>query len=339
MYMLFVWSKLKHIWRMENRKMILITGAGPNGVTGHLIKDKLSTKYDILTPSSKELDLTNDEEVDFFFRGKSINYIIHCATFRSNHNISHFVDEELESNIRMYFNLAKHAHEVEKMIYFGSGAEYDKSKPIIEVSEENVGLHIPYNKYGLGKYVMNTDCRRSQNIYNLRLFGTINKYEHPNKNIISNICLKLANNIDVTLKRDCRFSFVDINDVITIMEYVMANDLNHHDYNIVSDDSYLISEIAEKLIVISGKQSRLLFEQSGCNLEYSASNNRIKAEMQNFKFTDINYSLYDVFNYIDMNKDMYDIKSVDSRWNVHSNGQYPLGGGGGKINLYYIAAA
>ena len=49
--------------------------------------------------------------------------------------------------------------------------------------------------------------------------------------------------------------------------------------------------------------------------------------MQNFKFTDINYSLYDVFNYIDMNKDMYDIKSVDSRWNVHSNGQYPLGGG------------
>lgn len=143
--MLFVWSKLKHIWRMENRKMILITGAGPNGVTGHLIKDKLSTKYDILTPSSKELDLTNDEEVDFFFRGKSINYIIHCATFRSNHNISHFVDEELESNIRMYFNLAKHAHEVEKMIYFGSGAEYDKSKPIIEVSEENVGLHIPYN--------------------------------------------------------------------------------------------------------------------------------------------------------------------------------------------------
>lgn len=47
--------------------MILITGAGPNGVTGHLIKDKLSTKYDILTPSSKELDLTNDEEVDFSF--------------------------------------------------------------------------------------------------------------------------------------------------------------------------------------------------------------------------------------------------------------------------------
>lgn len=37
---------------------LFITGAGPNGITGRLIKEHFEGKYNLLTPNSKELDLT-----------------------------------------------------------------------------------------------------------------------------------------------------------------------------------------------------------------------------------------------------------------------------------------
>lgn len=40
------------------KETVLVTGAGPNGITGKLIREKLANEYMILAPSSKELDLT-----------------------------------------------------------------------------------------------------------------------------------------------------------------------------------------------------------------------------------------------------------------------------------------
>ena len=44
-------------------KTVLITGAGPTGVTGRAIREYLENDYSILAPSSKELDLTDDAVV------------------------------------------------------------------------------------------------------------------------------------------------------------------------------------------------------------------------------------------------------------------------------------
>ena len=129
------------------KDIILITGAGPKGITGRLIKEFFQSKFNILTPSSKELDLTNDNAVYDYFIQNKIDYVIHCATFRpSSVDTSHFVDEELESNLRMFLSLEKQSSKFKKMIYFGSGAEFDKSRSIVNVSEEDFGQQIPKNK-------------------------------------------------------------------------------------------------------------------------------------------------------------------------------------------------
>ncbi|SOE51450.1 GDP-L-fucose synthase [Fibrobacter sp. UWT3] len=243
---------------------IFITGAGPRGVTGKLIKEYFSNKFNLLTPSSTELDLTNDVNVTEYFNNNKIDYVIHCATFRptSVHN-GHFVDEELESNLRMYFSLAKQASRMKKMIYFGSGAEFDKSAPIIRASEVDFGKRIPQNKYGLGKYIMNIDAVNSSNIYNLRLFGTIDKYERFTKNIISNLCVKAIMEMPIQLRQDCRFSFIDINDVLPIIEYALLNPLAHHDYNLAIDETFLLSDIAKIIIKMSGRTDSVFFEKKG----------------------------------------------------------------------------
>lgn len=293
---------------------LLITGAGPRGVTGRLIKEYFEGKYRLLTPSSSELDLTNDNAVAEYFNQNVIDDVIHCATFRptSIHD-GHFVDEELESNLRMFYALVAQSSNYKKMIYFGSGAEFDKSKPIIHVNEDDFGQSIPKNKYGLGKYIMNYYTKSSPNIYNFRLFGTINQYEHFTKNVISNLCVKAIKGLPLELRQDCRFSFVDINDVAPILEYALTHDLKYHDYNICMNETYLLSELATIIIQLSGRKSSLSVVNKGCNFEYSASNQRIIEEFNPF-LTSIEKAIERVYKYYDSIKDTIDIAEIDARW-------------------------
>lgn len=295
-------------------KTLLITGAGPNGITGRLIKEYFTDKYILLTPGSKDLDLTNDLSVSTFFSENNIDYVIHCATFRpTSVDKSHMVDEELESNLRMFYSLAAQSNRFEKMIYFGSGAEYDKSSAIINVTEEDFGRSIPKTKYGLAKYIMNDYARNSSNIYNFRLFGTINKYERYTKNVISNLCVKAIKGLPVQLRQDCRFSFVDISDILPLLDYALYNELNYHDYNIVMDHNYLLSDIAKIIIELSGKRQEVEIINTGLNLEYTAFNNRIKNEYS-VDFTPIENAVKHVYDFYFQLKDTIDISDIDARW-------------------------
>jgi len=295
-------------------KKILITGAGPNGITGRLIKEYFNDKYILITPSSKDLDLTNHHNVSQFFNKSTIDYVIHCATFRSTSvDKSHFVDEELESNLRMFYSLVSQSDKFKKMIYFGSGAEFDKTREIVNVSEENFGRSIPTDKYGFAKYIMNLYARKSSNVYNFRLFGTINKYERYTKNVISNLCVKAIKGLPLQLKQDCRFSFVDINDVLPLLEFALENDLQYHDYNIVMNQSYLLSDIARIIVELSDKNQEIEIIKSGLNLEYSASNKRATADFA-LSFTPLKDSVEQVYNYYCQNEDLIDVLNIDARW-------------------------
>lgn len=297
------------------KENVLITGAGPNGITGKLIKEKLADEYTVIAPSSKELDLTNDEMVNSFFENNKIDYVIHCATFRPLHNTtSHFVDDILESNLRMYFSLARQSNRFKKMIYFGSGAEFDKTSAIIDIKEEAFGRSIPKDQYGLGKYIMNLNTRNSNNIYNLRLFGTINPLERYTKNVISNICVKAISGDKISLRKNCMFSFVDMDDVTLLVKRMFREDLCFHDYNITSGKNYSLADIAEIISKMSAKRNPVIFENEGLNLEYTGSNERIISQFTNFQFTDISVSLKKVYDFYIQNQSAIDFENVDSRW-------------------------
>lgn len=295
-------------------KTLLITGAGPRGVTGKLIKEYFEAKYNLLTPGSSELDLTDDYAVSHFFTNHKIDYVIHCATFRptSVHN-GHFVDEELESNLRMFYALASQSAKFEKMIYFGSGAEFDKSNPIIEASETEFGRSIPKNKYGLGKYIMNTYTSNSDNIINFRLFGTINKYERPDKNVISNICIKAIKGKPLNLKKNCRFSFVDIEDVLPLLEYALCHNMKHKDYNITNGNPCFLSDIGDIISSFMNENKAIVFEKEGLNNEYTGSNIRLQSEHP-IHFTPLHKSIKKVYDYYTSISDDINVDNIDNRW-------------------------
>jgi GDP-L-fucose synthase len=295
-------------------KTVLITGAGPTGVTGRAIREYLENDYSILAPSSKELDLTDDAAVRSYFDAHHIDFVVHCATYRSNiSQTTHMVDEELESNLRMYFALASQSEKFEKMVYLGSGAEYDKSRPIVNIKEEQFGEKIPKNKYGLGKYIMNLHCRSSKNIYNLRMFGTLNPYERYTKNVVCNLCAKAVMGLPLTLKRDVLFSWVDIRDVAQAIKYLFEHEVSRHDYNIALSKPYKLSEIAGIIQDLSGLKQPVCFENEGLSNEYTCDTRYL---IEDFKIekTLINKSINDILLYMQNNRHSIIIDDIDNRW-------------------------
>ncbi len=295
-------------------RTLLITGAGPNGVTGKLIKEYFSEKYNILTPGSADLDLTDDQKVSEYFSNNKIDYVIHCATFRQSNTSGNYLFQDiLESNLRMYFAIANQSNKFKRMIYFGSGAEYAKTRDIETISEDDFGKILPRDQYGLGKYIMNEHCRKSGNIYNVRLFGTINPYESYKKNIISNLCVKAIFGKSLNLKQDCKFSFVDIADILPILEKMLCQDLKYHDYNTTMTNSYYLSDVARIVKEIRQSDIDITFEKAGMNHEYTASNNRLLSEF-NPIFSSIEASIKRVYDYWNNKKEEIDIESIDNRW-------------------------
>lgn len=295
-------------------KTVLITGAGPTGVTGRLLKEYLEKDYTILAPSSKELDLTDDAAVGAYFDSHHIDFVVHCATYRSNiSKTTHMVDEEFESNLRMYFALASQSDKFQKMVYLGSGAEYDKSRPIVNIKEEQFGESIPKDKYGFGKYIMNQHCRNSKNIYNLRMFGTLNPYERYTKNVVCNLCAKAVMGMPLTLKRDVLFSWVDIRDVAQAIKYLFEHEVRRHDYNIALKKSYKLSEIANILCTISGLRESVLFEQDGMNKEYTSDTSLFTGDFP-FSMILIEDSINTIYQYMVSNKDCIVVDEIDGRW-------------------------
>lgn len=296
-------------------KTVLITGAGPTGVTGRAIREYLENDYVILAPSSKELDLTDDAAVRTYFDSHHIDFVVHCATYRSNiSQTTHMVDEELESNLRMYFALASQSEKFEKMVYLGSGAEYDKSRPIINIKEEQFGESIPKDKYGFGKYIMNQHCRSSKNIYNMRMFGTLNPYERYTKNVVCNLCAKAIMGLPLKLKRDVLFSWVDIRDVAQAITYLFEHEVNRHDYNIALPDSYKLSEIANIIQQVSKSVDGVIFESEGLNSEYSCDICSFKRDFQPVKMTSVIESIKRIYDIFTLNKDIINTETIDGRW-------------------------
>lgn len=298
----------------DHSKTVLITGAGPTGVTGRAIREYLEKDYVILAPSSKELDLTDDAAVRTYFDLHHIDFVVHCATYRSNTSqTTHMVDEELESNLRMYFALASQSEKFEKMVYLGSGAEYDKSRPIININEEQFGESIPKTKYGLGKFIMNQHCRNSKNIYNLRMFGTLDPYERYTKNVVCNLCAKAVMGMPLTLKRDVKFSWIDIMDVAKAIKYLFENEVARHDFNIALPNSYFLSEIAVIIKDVVPSNSAIRFEQDGVNKEYTCSIREFEKCFP-IEMTSIHNSIIRIVDHMKKIKDSIMLESIDGRW-------------------------
>ena len=282
-------------------KNILITGG--SGFIGKNLKEFLLDKYNLFYPTHRELDLLDTEKVYDFVTEKKIDIIIHAAVHVPMFNGK---DNEYDNDMKMFMNLYSLNDKVEKIIYFGSGAEYDKRYDISMVTEDLIGKNMPVSDYGRAKYDMNTIARNSDNVYNLRLFGIYGKYELWEIKFLSNLICKALYDLPLTIRMDCYFDFLYIDDLSRIVEWFIENKPLYHDYNVCYGTQYKLTEFAEMILKTVKKELPIILLSGEKNKDYSASNRRLLKEIGNVQIAPIKKSLRDLNEYYKNNLDLID---------------------------------
>lgn len=280
-------------------KNILITGA--NGFIGRNLSEQLMNKYNLFIPLRSELNFLNEENVDNYFKNHEIDVVVHTAVVGGS-RIEEHTDLALSQNLRMFFNILKNKKYFKKMIYLGSGAEYDKTKPIISIKEDDFGKSIPVDEYGFFKYVCSKYIEEQNNIVSLRIFGLFGKHEDYRYRFISNAICQNILGLPITINQNVFFDYVFIDDFVKIVNYFINNEVKNKFYNIGTGKKIDLLTIANLINEIADKKSEIIVKNNGLNNEYTCSNKRLMSELDNLKFSEISDSIKILYNWYKENK-------------------------------------
>lgn len=264
-------------------KKILLTGG--TGFIGKNIIEQLSSKYKIFAPKRLELNIVNQKSLEDYLKDKKFDIVIHCAILTPNRNIEDKKEDILDHTMRGLLNLKLFEDKFEKIIYIGSGAEYDKTKDIVEVKENDVIKSIPTDAYGYGKYILNQIAVISKNIYNLRIFGCYGRYEQERR-LIRSVINDCINNETIYLNQNCYFSYVLVDDLINVIDWMIENHPKYHSYNVCNKEKYSLLEIANLTKYILNSDKEIIFKKNGLNNEYTGDSSRLFNEI-NFNFSSL----------------------------------------------------
>ena len=274
---------------------IFITGG--TGFIGRNLKEQLSNKYNIFAPTSSELNLLNEALVYKYLKQYHFDVVIHAATWNATRTSTKDLTKVLENNLRMFFNIARCSNCYGKMIYFGSGAEYDRQHWIPKMKEDYFDTYVPTDQYGFSKYIMRKYTEKAKNIYNLCLFGVFGKYEDWRIRFISNACCKVIFNLPITIEQNVFFDYMYIDDLIKITEWFIVNTPKEKTYNVCTGQTYDLLTLAKKVLEISGKNLDIIIKNEGMGKEYSGDNSRLLKEIGNYTFREIDICIKELYQW------------------------------------------
>ena len=265
-------------------KNVLFTGG--SGFIGRNIIKELGERCNLYAPTRNELNLLNEQDVKNYIIDNSIQIIIHSANPNPVKNDLDKQDKMFEDSIRVFMNLYVAEPYYERMYTLGSGAEYDKSLDMNCIKEEEFGRSIPGDTYGMIKYTINRIIENSEKQCNLRLFAVYGPTDHESK-FITHVIRSILNNKDITIRQDCKFDYMQVGDLINILEFFINNTPKYNAYNIVSGETHFLSEIAQMIKEEMGSGSKIVLLSDGLNKSYTADNSRMLEEMGGYEFTSL----------------------------------------------------
>ena len=197
---------------------------GATGFIGRNILEQLGGKHDIIAPTKEKINIETTRHIS-----GQVDVIINCVN--------------AQDNLSVYQNIV-HNYEG-KLIHLGSGAVYDHTKPIKNVTEDFERK--PTDDYGLDKYYISEQIKWRDNTVCLRPFGVFGKYEDYRRRFISSSILTNMNDGQtIHIFQNKKFSYVWVNDLVRIIDYFIQNKAEHKFYN-VGGHQIKLNQIAKKI--------------------------------------------------------------------------------------------
>jgi GDP-L-fucose synthase len=280
---------------------VLVTGGG--AFIARHAAEQLTDVCDLVAPNRNDLDLLDAERVQDRLESGKFDVVVHAANYdAAPRNSTKDPAKVLENNLKMFFHLVRCKDHFGKMLYFGSGAEYDRDHWVPRMKEDQFGRHVPADPYGLSKYVMNQVARSSDTIYNLRLFGVFGPHDDWRTRFIPNACGHAVLGLPIRIDQDRRLDFIHIDDLIRILRWFIHHRPRRHDYNVCSGTAMDFRRIADLLTGLSGKSPGVEIIRPGSGREYSGDNTLLMDEMGGFVFRPFEPSLNDLYAWYEAHK-------------------------------------
>uniref|UniRef100_A0A6C0AT19 NAD-dependent epimerase/dehydratase domain-containing protein n=1 Tax=viral metagenome TaxID=1070528 RepID=A0A6C0AT19_9ZZZZ len=251
---------------------VLITGG--RGNLASMIKNNLSSIFDIINPSHSELDLTDCNALSTFLeKNGDFDILVHTAILGGRRTKSENYDIVFK-NLLMIENILKFSDKFKMIINFDSAAIYDRSTDILNRKEEDM-YTVPNDYYGFSKYVIYKRSLQYSHFYNLRVFNIFHVNEEPDR-FIKSCFLSKKNNTKVTIFNDKYFDFVYETDFIKIIHHYFSNamtqDTLEKTLNICYEKKYTLSQIANKIV----PPENVEIIDTALTYNYSGDNTKLK---------------------------------------------------------------
>lgn len=299
---------------------VLITGG--HGFVGKTMVERLNgQKIDIVTPSSKELNLMKKEQVDQYLENNTVDMIVHLAARLGGVGV--VMNKQtmfLEDNLLINYNIVKSAidHNISKFITLGSSCCYGDELPI-PLKEEYLWKGIPENTYGVCKLVI-LEHLKSQNTMNWvyllppNIYGPNDHFFEKDAHFIPATIQKIEyavrngkNKISVwgdgTQVRD----FLYVEDLVDVLIDALNSEIyDRNPVNVATSKGVTVKETVEMLCELMGHQDLDIewdiTKPTGAMTKIM-SNEKIKSINPEIRFTTIREGLGEMIAWYNMKKE------------------------------------
>lgn len=261
---------------------ILVTGG--SGFIGKTFIKAYRKKFDIVAPSHEEMDLTDSRAVAAVFKAHKFDAVLHLAGLGEKGRDTIETDNLIMFKNIQYMSIA---YGVKKLLIVGDGVELDRSRPIVDFSEDKFGDAVPKDGYGLGRYLISVLAAKDKITTSLRIFNVYGVGGHGVINKI--VAAGSRGKKTITIDRDKTVSAVCVDDAVKVIAEFLRGDYPKGDYNLVSGDKagYLaMAKAVKRLVRKDGSDIDIVVKNDGSDNEYSATNDKLLSVMK-VKFTPI----------------------------------------------------
>lgn len=274
-------------------KTVLLTGG--RGFIGKNLKRILARDYALVCPTSAEVNLCDKGAVQACLTAHPADYIIHCATVGGVRGQQDAADT-VEKNAMMLDNLLTCKRPDTKVIVFGSGAMYNRFRPLERVKESEIGLHIPTEPYGLSKLQISQLVKTRNDMLCLNIFSCYGYGEKPNR--VPSYCIHQAlQGKDIVIEKNALFDYLWIDDLGEIIRRFLTHWPAHKIINVTPDTSVTLGEIAKQVQKISGAAIQVKCGDV-LNNAYTGDNSVLRGELPDLSFTPLEEGLTKLYYYI-----------------------------------------
>lgn len=258
--------------------------AGHNGLVGSAILRKLISEgyTNIITKTSKELDLTIQLEVENFFLNSNIEYVFLSAAkvggIISNNNYKAdfiYINLMIQTNV-IHFS---YKYNVKKLLFFGSNCIYPKISEI-PIKEDALlsGYLEPTNQpYAISKIAGIEMCKSYNNQYNcnfislmpVNLYGPNDNYHPENSHVLAGLLRRFIESVKLNKPSiiiwgtgNPKREFLHVDDLAEASLFFMNNYDNSDTINIGYGEDISIKELANMLKEITGYKGEIIFDSS-----------------------------------------------------------------------------